>query len=301
MPVIVEKTRLSELSVKEAMRAQVVSRPAGSSIEGSIRFLIKYKVNSLLILDEDELPAGVVSKTDIMAAYYALLPINSPLADLVITPPVLCDEQDSLESALETMRSQGVHRLYVRSGDSDRVVGVLSYPDIVAMLYQFCRNCERSLHRRRNRSGTDRSVPRFRVKDLMTPSVMSFSTGDCLSSIMEGLSLYHLGAVLIRDSRNVPSGVISKTDLMMAYKRGIAPDVPARAILNSCRILSCEEHDFIEEAIRRLIFSELHRLFVHRSDARNIVGVFSLTDAARLRSGSCHACPTTRIDVEPKP
>ena len=126
MPVIVEKNRLSELSVKEAMRAQVVSRPAGSSIEGSIRFLIKYKVNSLLILDEDELPAGVVSKTDIMAAYYALLPINSPLADLVITPPVLCDEQDSLESALETMRSQGVHRLYVRSGDSDRVVGVTS-------------------------------------------------------------------------------------------------------------------------------------------------------------------------------
>ena len=32
---------------------------------------------------------------------------------------------------------------------------------------------------------------------------------------------------------------------------------------------------------------------------QNIVGVLSLSDAARIRSGSCHACVSSRIRVEP--
>ena len=47
-----------------------------------------------------------------------------------------------------------------------------------------------------------------------------------------------------------------------------------------------------------MIFSEVHRLFVYREDPQNIVGVLSLSDAARLRSGSCHACVSSRIKID---
>ncbi len=62
---------------------------------------------------------------------------------------------------------------------------------------------------------------RFRVRDVMTPSVTSFSDQNSLAEIMEGLSVNRFGAVLIRDDNSVPVGVISKTDLILAYKRGI--------------------------------------------------------------------------------
>ena len=42
----------------------------------------------------------------------------------------------------------------------------------------------------------------------------------------------------------------------------------------------------------------LHRLFVQQARPEDIVGVFSLSDAARIRSGSCQACMSSRIKEE---
>ena len=66
----------------------------------------------------------------------------------------------------------------------------------------------------------------------------------------------------------------------------------------SSPVLSCEEDELIEDAIKQMIFADVHRLFVHQDDPQNIVGVFSLSDAARVRSGSCHACLSSRIKVD---
>jgi hypothetical protein len=44
-----------------------------------------------------------------------------------------------------------------------------------------------------------------------------------------------------------------------------------------------------------MIFSDVSRLFVYRESPRHIVGVFSLSDATRFRSGTCRACVSSRI------
>ncbi len=60
----------------------------------------------------------------------------------------------------------------------------------------------------------------------------------------------------------------------------------------------CEENEYLEIAIQKMIFSEVHRLFVYSKTPQNIIGVLSLSDAARLRSGSCHACVSSRIKID---
>jgi predicted transcriptional regulator len=292
------KTVLRDLSVREAMRVQVVALPGRATIDAGIRYMIKYKIAALLITDERDLPVGVVSKTDVMGAYYALLPTNTSLEQIMNSPPLFCSQEASLESALETMRARGVYRLYVSEGSAERILGVLAYPDIVGLLYQYCRGCEQSLMNRRMRKATDASALRLRVKDVMTPRVMSFSDNQTITEIMEGLSVNRFGAVLIMGEDSVPSGVISKTDLILAYRRGVLPELQARSILSSDSVRSCGEEEFIEDAIRTMIFSEIHRLFVYRERPDDIVGVFSLSDAARIRSGSCHACVGSRIKIE---
>lgn len=81
------------------------------------------------------------------------------------------------------------------------------------------------------------------------------------------------------------------------------PEVSAKTILSSSSVRLCEQMEFIEDAISKMIFSEEHRFFVYRDEPKNIIGVLSLRDAARLRSGSCHACVSSRIKVgsEPSP
>jgi len=288
---------LRGLAVKDAMRRQVIELPQHASIDKGINFLIKYKVSALLITTDDRKPIGVVSKTDIMSAYYAAMPVDAPLESIMSSPPLFCREDDSLESALDRMRSERVYRLYAHADDPEDIVGMLAYPDIVGLLYRYCHKCEYSLLRRGGRKLESTAVPRFLVKDVMTPKVEHFKEEDPLMTVMEGLSAYRFGAVLITAGDHRPVGVVSKTDLILAYKHGVGPYQEAGRIMSS-PVLSCDQGEFLEEAIRLMIFSEVHRLFIHKDYSANIVGVFSLSDAARLRSGSCQACVSSRIKVE---
>jgi len=89
----------------------------------------------------------------------------------------------------------------------------------------------------------------------------------------------------------------SKSDLIVAYKHGVSSEVPASSVMAS-PVVSCDEQELLSGAIQRMIFTDIHRLFVHRGDPAEISGVLSLSDAARARSGSCHACVSSRIRVE---
>jgi predicted transcriptional regulator len=57
----------------------------------------------------------------------------------------------------------------------------------------------------------------------------------------------------------------------------------------------CRQSAELEHAIRQMIFGEISRVFVKADDSEEVVGIVTLTDAARARSGSCRACTNSRI------
>jgi len=297
MGIVAKHTILSDVTVGQAMRRQVVCLPREANINRCISLLVKYKVNAVMIVDADERPEGVVSKTDIMGAYYAGLPVQSPVSDIMMTPPLFCRSEDTLDRALEQMREHRVFRLYVRDRDSDAVAGVIAYPDVVGLLYQYCHECRCSRARKQADNAADSGQVRFLVREVMTSGVLWLPDKAPLTTIMEELSAYRLGAVLITGPDNAPAGVVSMSDLVLAYKHGVDVTAPAATVMSG-PVHTCCRDDLLESAIRTLIFSQVGRIFVHQDDPRNIVGVLSLTDAARVRSGSCHACVCSRIRVE---
>lgn len=288
---------LSGLKVREAMRRQVIHLPQSASLGQCIGTFIKFKINAVLVTDENEQPAGVVSKTDLMGAYYAALPIETPLEMIMVGPPLFCGEDDFLEESLDIMYGSGIHRLYVREPDEGGVTGVLAYPDIVGLLYRYCRNCKMSSYQRGGEMDFREIMGQIRVKEVMGVSVKSHRESESLLEVMEGLSAHRFGAVLVRNDAGEPVGVLSKSDLIVAYKHGVGSDVPASAVMAS-PVVSCDQEALLSSAIQQMIFTDIHRLFVHRDDPREIDGVLSLSDAARARSGSCHACVSSRIKVE---
>ena len=114
MPIIDYQDVLKGLLVQEAMRRQVIRLPEQAPLEQAIRYTIKYKVNAILITDEQQAGLGVVSKTDLMGAYYAGLPLSTACGTVMMGPPLFCRAQDTLDQALDIMRTNRVHRLYVR-------------------------------------------------------------------------------------------------------------------------------------------------------------------------------------------
>jgi predicted transcriptional regulator len=295
MPAIVRHT-LSGLTVSQVMRRQVIHLNLNTTIDNSINALIKYKINALLSTDSQGMPAGVLSKTEIMGAYYAGLPIESAIEDIMNTHILFSSPDDSLEDALEKMRSNSVYRLYVRGPEKTKVIGVLAYPDIVGLLYQYCHDCKYS-HFQRKKDWHFDSVRRITVKSIMTKEPKAVFKDESLIKVMEELSVYRFGALLVQDRSKVPCGVISKTDLTLAYKHGVDSRTSSESIM-SMPVQSCDSNDLLEEAIRKMIYTDVHRIFIYRDAPDNLVGVISLSDAARSRSGSCHACMSSRIKIE---
>jgi CBS domain-containing protein len=294
---MVQANTLQHLKVSTSMRRQVIRLEAEKTISHGITALIKYKVNGLLTLDSSGQPVGVVSKTDIMGAYYAGLPLDTSLETIMISPPLFCTDSDSLETALEQMRSNQVYRLYVTDHHSGELCGALAYPDIVGLLYQYCHRCPYSQLNKNKTEDNPDTVLRFRVKDLMTSGITCRPSTATVTEIIETLSEYRFGALLITSNDNQPLGVVSKTDLALAYNRGIPQDVTAQEIMTP-QVHTCGHQDYLEDAIRQMIISDVHRLFVYDQQQENLTGVLSLTDAARGRSGSCHACVSSRIKLE---
>ena len=296
MAVIDHHQVLKGLTVQDAMRRQVIKLPAVAPLSVAIRAMIKYKVNALLITGEAQEALGVISKTDLMTAYYGDLPLETQVAHIMVGPPQFCQSQDSLDLALDQMRENCIHRLYVTGSETENVIGVLAFPDIVGMLYRYCHRCDRSLLQRQGEVDGPQWRDQFYVREVMTPSVSYFSQSDSLWDVMGGLAAYKFGAVPIIDAEGLPVGVVSKSDLVLAYLHGISPETEAGTVMSK-PVLSCDQEELLLTVIKRMIYSDLHRIFVYKEQPQSLVGVLSLSDAARFRSGSCRACLASRIHI----
>ncbi len=281
----------SRLTVAETMRRRVIALWAEHPIAAAIQTFIKHKVNAVLIKESSGQPVGVVTKTEIMGAYYAALPAETPLSDIMGRPVMHCSPADTLESALMTMQQAGIHRLYVID-DKLQAVGTLAYPDIVGKLYKYCCSCDFSLHKKTH----PETGPRHTVGNVMTAGVETAPQKSSIMEVIEKLSSFHFGALLLVDEMNSPAGVISKTDLALAYYRGIATEQSGATIMKT-PVQVCHASIALEEGIRLMVLGEISRLFVYQKSKMSICGVLSLSDAARIRSGSCQACSGSRIHV----
>lgn len=287
------KDTLTGLRVRHSMRKQLVVLSPDDSIDCCIRYLIKYKVNAILVSSDEKEPLGVVSKTDIMGAWYSGLPLSAPVEMIMNSPPLFCRPDDTLDSALDTMKTNKIYRLYALDQDSKKIAGVIAYPDIVGLLYHYCSNCDQGLFNKNKENMKDR-VKRYKVHEVMTKKVESCKKDTSLESVVEILSASKFGAILVSDDKNYPKGVISKTDITLCYRHGKDLSVTADKIMSS-PVAFCYENDPVESAIKSMILKDLHRLFVLPEEQPAVSGVISLTDAARLRSGSCYACISSRI------
>ena len=127
MPRVAKRSVLSGISVKEAMRRQVIQLPPSAAVDYCINRMIKYKINSVLLLDDNRRPAGVASKTDVMSK-----PVVSSHADT------------ELAHAIQQMLLKDVQRLFVHGQVPGQIVGILSLSDAARFRAGSCRACTSS-------------------------------------------------------------------------------------------------------------------------------------------------------------
>ena len=165
---------LKGLTVQDAMRRQVIQLPAAALLSQAIRAMIKFKVNAILVTGQAQEPLGVVSKTDLMTAYYGGLPLETPVAGIMVGPPQFCQPQDSLDAALDQMREHGIHRVICHwrgNRNRHRGFGLSGHRRPALPLLSSLRSESAPAARSRT---TSQWRDQFYVREVMTPSVTFF-------------------------------------------------------------------------------------------------------------------------------
>lgn len=291
-PVFKKRGIINGLSVAEAMQRQVIQLPDKTPVRHCIRHIIKFKTNTVMATDPDGAPLGVVSKTDIMGAFYAGIPVDSPISDIMVGPPYFCSPKAPLESAIDQMKTLGIHQLYVQNKSDKKVIGILSYSNIVGLLYRYCRHCLKS--GRCAGMFSKKEIPRLTATDVMTRDVISCDSDLTIYRVIEVLSEKKMGAVLVTHPNDPTMGIISKTDLIFAYIRGVRVEDPAQTIMNT-PVSTCTGDDTLSEVIQQMLLYDIQRIFVRDKIKGTVTGVLSLSDATRFRSGTCKACGVGRV------
>ena len=290
MAVYEARSVLTGIRAREVMRRDVCRVSADSDLGACIHQMTRTRASALVLDTPGRKACGVISRTDMVTAFYAGLDCRSP-ADQIMQPPVTCPGDLFLEDVLGLMKEKQIHRVYVAEMDSD-ISGVLAFSDIVGIVYRYCRDCERG--GRKPERLREKSIPRLTVADVMTRGLVSARPSETVSGIIETLTVNGVGSVLICEQDNDPLGCISRTDLTLAYVRGKTLDFPAGSIMHR-PVISCSPDLLLVEAIQQMLALDLPRLFVQQAPDRQVRGVLSLSDAARFRSGTCRACTASRI------
>ena len=123
----------------------------------------------------------------------------------------------------------------------------------------------------------------MRVAELMQTRVQTVRGDTTLAEVVETLSDAHISGLPVIDRRGKMLGVVSTTDVLEAQAEAIAgsaawEDRVAEDVM-SRPALTISERAGVQEAALRMLYAEVHRLFVERKG--ELIGVISQTDIVR--------------------
>src|SRR5689334_13026473 len=101
------------MRVRELMSSEPHTCTAKHTASDAARTMLACDIGSLPIVDDDDVPVGMVTDRDVcMAAYQQGRPLTAiPILDVMSPEIHTCFESDSVETAERTMRAWQVRRL----------------------------------------------------------------------------------------------------------------------------------------------------------------------------------------------
>ncbi len=109
----------------------VVTTSAAASIAGAVDALARHKIGALVVIDDHDHIAGIISERDIVRAIaeHGEKVLIKPLASVMTRSVVTCGENETIDEVMARMtRGRFRHLPVVEDG---RLIGIISIGDVV--------------------------------------------------------------------------------------------------------------------------------------------------------------------------
>ncbi len=176
---------------------QLAHLPPQSSLLEAVRLLARRRISSLLVLDNEGHPLGILSEQHILAALHAATPPHTPIS-AVMAPPVTVPATIGCAEAYQRCLRQGVQHL-VLIDNQQRAVAVVSDTDY--------------------RRHLDLQAPegQTRIGAIMSRGMAVLPPETPLRTALAQMHTRMCGVVVVVDDDQVPVGILAQRDLARLY------------------------------------------------------------------------------------
>lgn len=139
--------RTRSMKVIDMAVHDVATIPSSKTITECAAQMREQHVGSLVIVDDQQIPQGMITDRDIAIQVVALNqdPNKVTVADIMTTPVVTATVDESMVVALARMREFGIRRLPIVD-ENNKLVGVISNSNLVEELSSLLEGLVRNIH-----------------------------------------------------------------------------------------------------------------------------------------------------------
>ncbi len=139
--------RTRSMKVIDMAVHDVATIPSNKTITECAAQMREQHVGSLVIVDDQQTPQGMITDRDIAIQVVALNqdPNKVTVADIMTTPVVTATVDESMVVALARMREFGIRRLPIVD-ENNKLVGVISNSNLVEELSSLLEGLVRNIH-----------------------------------------------------------------------------------------------------------------------------------------------------------
>ncbi len=150
--------RTRSLKVIDMAVHEVATTTADQTIEACALQMRREHVGSLVVIDQDRKPVGMITDRDITIQAVALRadPSTTKVGDIMAKPVVTARTNEGMVMALARMREFGIRRLPIVD-DSGVIVGVISNSNLIEELSELLGSLVRNIHSSKTREVALRS------------------------------------------------------------------------------------------------------------------------------------------------
>ncbi|MFP3201553.1 MAG: CBS domain-containing protein [Sulfolobus sp.] len=116
--------------VSDLIKRKVITARPDISIREASKIMKREGIGSLVIVNENFSPIGIITERDIVYAVADGIPLESKVAEIMSINPVTIDSNADISEALALMTSRGIRHLVVINKEG-KVIGVISITDVI--------------------------------------------------------------------------------------------------------------------------------------------------------------------------
>lgn len=247
-------TSIDHLTLVDLVSRQVLVVAPDQPIESAVRAMAARRVSSLVVVDGQQRPLGIVTERDIIRLMHQCVPVDGPISAVMSAPLLTVSLDLDFRAAYLLLSQHGLRHLVVVD-DAGALVGIVSESDF------------------RQHLGQDVFARIQDLRAIMDSQVQCFAPDDSLALVLERMISAGLDHVVVAEQQR-GLGILTERDIPRLLARHVDPAQVTLAEVMSAPLRAVPVQTPVADVAAQMTETHTRHMAVVATDGR-IVGVIS--------------------------